>query len=162
MYFPSWAFFESFDFFLHIFPPYSLPNEIFYLPIFLYTYFYLFPTTSWFVHQPVYRHFDRSMGCPVFFVLFYSVFLGASPFAKIFGFISSNCVVRLLCGCLFVVLSPCWVPVCFTFFSNFSSYRSFFICLSCLILRLDSVCLFRIPLGIFVLLLSSLIHAYIN
>ena len=38
----------------------------------------------------------------------------------IFWFISSSCIVRLVCGCLFRVCSFHWVPVCFTSLCSFA------------------------------------------
>ena len=47
-------------------------------------------------------------------------------FTNIFGFISSNCVVRLVCSCLFGVFSVRWFPVSFTLLNIFQFlYLSF-------------------------------------
>ena len=67
-------------------------------------------------------------------------------FCQYLWFISFRCVVRLVCSCLLRAFSFHWVPICFTFLSNFVCF----------------IFLFGFLRGIHILLLTSFALALIN
>ena len=138
------------DFFFHVFYPFSISVMFFPFPYFT-PFFFCFSCI-------------RFLICPdtfftILFVEFLLLFwkaplclycmtlsqylLSLLSFANIFWFISSNCVIRLVCYCLFGIFSFYWVPVRFTFLSSFDCCRSFFICPCILLSHPDFVFLFR-------------------
>ena len=113
--------------------------------------FVFFASGYWFVpvHSPlVGRIFFSSFGmlCLVCIAwLSHSVFLNFSSFAKIFWFISSSCIARLVC-CFVLVLFSQHIPVCF-FLSSFACWCSFFTCSLNLFSYLGFFFLFWVLLG---------------
>ena len=111
---------------------------------------FLLPLVADFVHSPLicWLNFLSLFSNDIFFVVFGPVPIPS--FVNIFRLISSSCVVRFVCGCLFGGFFFClfvcfrWGLVCFTFRSSFAYCRSFFICTSSLKVKFWSLAQFHV------------------
>ena len=151
------AFFKFFEFFFPVIFPLSISVIFLSSPYFTPKLFYFslaFYCCSGFVHSPptcwlkflsLFWNFLFGLYC-----LTLSLFLlRTHSFAKIFWFISSNCILRH-----FGVFPFHWIPVCFNFLSSFACCHSFFICPSILIYHPGFGFLFRFLRSISILLLT--------
>ena len=129
------------------------------IPIFYFIFFPLHPVVGlslcilhWFVGRFFFCYFGSSCFVCIAWPWY---LLSFSSFSKIFWFISSSCIVRLVCCCLVLVFSFQWFFVSFSFLSTLTCSHNFLISPFSLIFHSGFSFLLGFLMGLWILLLTS-------